>query len=146
MTGNTPTTVGRGTIPIENCTLSIIGGIQPARIAPLVRGASTGISDDGLIQRLQLTVWPDDIGSWKWTDRHPDAAARERYETAFRDLHDFARKFETPAIFGFSNPAQEMFKQWMTEIQTEARRETILGTRKPYPENAEDSCGAGADF
>jgi Protein of unknown function (DUF3987) len=51
--------IGRGTIPIENCTLSIIGGIQPARIAPLVRGAATGISDDGLIQRLQLTVWPD---------------------------------------------------------------------------------------
>jgi Protein of unknown function (DUF3987) len=113
--------IGRGTIPIENCTLSIIGGIQPARIAPLVRGASTGISDDGLVQRLQLTVWPDDIGSWKWTDRHPDAAARERYETAFHDLFDFARKFETPAIFGFSSAAQDMFKQWMTEIQTEAR-------------------------
>ena len=113
--------IGRGTIPIENCTLSIIGGIQPARIAPLVRGASTGISDDGLIQRLQLTVWPDDIGSWKWTDRHPDAAARERYYAAFRGLHDFARGFDTPAIFGFSSAAQDMFKQWMTEIQTEAR-------------------------
>jgi Protein of unknown function (DUF3987) len=32
--------IGRGTIPIENCTLSIIGGIQPARIAPLVHGAA----------------------------------------------------------------------------------------------------------
>jgi hypothetical protein len=113
--------IGRGTIPIENCTLSIIGGIQPARIAPLVRGAATGISDDGLIQRLQLTVWPDDIGSWKWTDRHPDAAARERYDAAFRGLHDFARGFEAPAIFGFSSAAQDKFKQWMTEIQTEAR-------------------------
>jgi hypothetical protein len=98
-------------IPIENCTLSIIGGIQPARIAPLVRGAATGISDDGLIQRLQLTVWPDDIGSWKWTDRHPDAVARERYDAAFRTMHDFARKFETPAVFGFSSAAQDMFKQ-----------------------------------
>lgn len=57
--------IGLGTIPIENCALSIIGGIQPARIAQLVRGAATGISDDELIQRLQLTVLPDDIGSWK---------------------------------------------------------------------------------
>ena len=113
--------IGRGTIPIENCTLSIIGGIQPARIAPLVHGAANGISDDGLIQRLQLTVWPDDIGSWTWTDRHPDAAARERYDAAFRGLHDFARGFETPAIFGFSSAAQDMFKQWMTGIQAEAR-------------------------
>src|SRR3984893_1119154 len=75
-----------------------------------------GVSIDGLI-----TVWPDDIGSWKWTDRHPDAAARERYDAAFRGLHDFARRFETPAIFGFSSTAQDMFREWMTEIQTEAR-------------------------
>jgi Protein of unknown function (DUF3987) len=113
--------IGRGTVRIENCTLSIIGGVQPARIAPLVRGAMTGVSDDGLIQRLQLTVWPDDIGCWTWIDRHPNARARDRYESAFRDLHDFARKLETPAIFGFSSNAQDMFRQWMTEIQTEAR-------------------------
>jgi len=113
--------IGRGTVHIENCTLSIIGGVQPARIAPLVRGAMTGVSDDGLIQRLQLTVWPDDLGSWTWTDRPPNASARQRYEAAFRDLHDFARKLDTPAIFGFSSQAQEMFREWMTEIQTEAR-------------------------
>ena len=34
--------IGRGTIAIENCTLSIIGGIQPSRLAPLVRGAVSG--------------------------------------------------------------------------------------------------------
>jgi hypothetical protein len=113
--------IGRGTVHIENCTLSIIGGVQPARIAPLVQGAMTGESDDGLIQRLQLTVWPDDLGSWTWTDRRPNASARERYEAAFRDLHDFARNLDTPAIFGFSSQAQEMFREWMTEIQTEAR-------------------------
>jgi Protein of unknown function (DUF3987) len=50
--------IGRGTIPIENCTLSIIGGIQPARIAPLVGGAATGISDDGLIQGYSLQSGP----------------------------------------------------------------------------------------
>lgn len=113
--------IGRGTVHIQNCTLSIIGGVQPARIAPLVRGAMTGVSDDGLIQRLQLTVWPDDIGSWTWTDRHPNARARERYDAAFRDLHDFARGLDAPAVFGFCDRAQDMFRDWMTEIQTEAR-------------------------
>lgn len=63
--------IGRGTIHIETATLSIIGGIQPSRIAPLVRGAMTGANDDGLIQRLQLTVWPDEPLTWKWIDRHP---------------------------------------------------------------------------
>lgn len=113
--------IGRGTVHIENCTLSIIGGVQPARIAPLVKGAMTGVSDDGLIQRLQLTVWPDDIGSWTWTDRSPNARARERYDAAFRDIHDFARSLDAPAVFGFSSKAQDMFRQWMTEIQIEAR-------------------------
>jgi Protein of unknown function (DUF3987) len=113
--------IGRGTIPIENCTLSIIGGVQPARISPLVRGAATGVSDDGLIQRLQLTVWPDDIDLWRWVDRRPNAVAREKYDAAFQNLHDFARGFEKPEVFGFSSQAQEMFQKWMTEIQTEAR-------------------------
>ncbi|WP_425332093.1 YfjI family protein [Rhodoblastus acidophilus] len=113
--------IGRGTVHIENATLSIIGGVQPSRIAPLVRGAMSGRSDDGLIQRLQLSVWPDPVSEWKYTDRRPSAEAREKYEEAFRRLHDFSSKIEEPAVFGFSAVAQDMFKTWMTEIQTEAR-------------------------
>lgn len=72
--------IGRGTVHIANCTVSIIGGVQPSRIAPIVRGAITGTSNDGLIQRLQLTVWPDPRTLWQWVDRHPDREAREAYE------------------------------------------------------------------
>ena len=56
--------IGRGTIHIEHCILSLIGGIQPTKLAPLVRAALGGTNNDGLVQRLQLAVWPDDIGSW----------------------------------------------------------------------------------
>src|ERR1700730_18188523 len=84
-----------------------------------------GVSIDGLI-----TVWPDDIGSWKWTDRHPDAAARERYDAAFRGLHAFARGFETPAIFGFSSTAQDMFREWMTR-RTRARLSVTMRVAHP---------------
>ena len=48
--------IGRGHLHIIECTLSIIGGIQPSRISPLVRGATTGVSDDGLVQRFQLPM------------------------------------------------------------------------------------------
>jgi hypothetical protein len=113
--------IGRGTIYIENCTLGLIGGAQPAKIAPLIRGAVTGVLDDGLVQRLQLAVWPDDLGSWEWIDRKPNALAKEKYEGAFRSLHGFARSLETPAIFRFSIQGQDLFRQWMAEIQTEAR-------------------------
>ncbi len=36
----------------------------------------------------------------------PTAAVIERYDAAFRGLHDFARGFEAPAIFAFSGTAQ----------------------------------------
>jgi hypothetical protein len=74
-----------------------------------------------LIQRLQLAVWPDAIANWRYTDRRPNASARANYEEAFRNLHDLASKIDEPAVYGFSAAAQEMFKAWMTEIQTEAR-------------------------
>jgi hypothetical protein len=113
--------IGRGTIHIETATLSMIGGIQPSRIAPLVRGAMTGANDDGLIQRLQLTVWPDEPLDWKWIDRAPDREARERFDAVFRRLHERSAGIETPETYGFAADAQELFQQWMTEVQTEAR-------------------------
>ena len=115
--------IGRGTVHIANCTLSIIGGVQPSRIAPIVRGAITGIANDGLIQRLQLAVWPDGRPTWAWVDRPPDRAAREAYEKVFRDLHQLQLGSpEEPVVFRFSPAAQELYRQWMIEIQTEARR------------------------
>ena len=113
---------GRGTVHIANCTLSIIGGVQPSRIAPIVRGAMTGTSNDGLVQRLQLAVWPDSRKSWQWVDRHPDSLARDAYQKVFRDLHELQfGSSEDPRVLRFSASAQAMFREWMTEIQTEAR-------------------------
>ncbi len=113
--------IGRGTVYIEHCTLSIVGGVQPSRIAPLVRGAMSGKADDGLIQRFQLAVWPDASPNWIWVDRRPNAAARAAYEDTFLRLHDFTKDREQPAVFAFADDAQELFRTWMEEIQTEAR-------------------------
>ena len=124
--------IGRGTIHIENCTLSLIGGVQPSRIAPLVRGAMTGVSDDGLVQRLQLAVWPDDLCDWVWTDRKPSAPAKAQYEAAFRDMRAFASGLLFPATFHFSEKAQKMFREWMEEIQKEARNGKIAPTLESH--------------
>jgi hypothetical protein len=115
--------IGRGTIVIDKCTLSIIGGIQPSRLAPIIRGAISGLNNDGLIQRLQLAVWPDDISTWTWVDRPPDAAAREEYTQAFRNLRDLhvPPTFDDYAILHFGPPGQALFQEWMTELQAEAR-------------------------
>ncbi|MGM1052477.1 MAG: YfjI family protein [Pseudomonadota bacterium] len=115
--------IGRGTIAIENCTLSIIGGIQPAKIAPLVRGVAKGTDDDGLIQRFQLAVWPDQPKHWQWVDRAPSAQAKDRYRQAFYALH--AMTFETedgePPTWRFNDHAQAEFITWMEELHAEAR-------------------------
>jgi hypothetical protein len=125
--------IGRGTVHIENCTVSIIGGVQPSRIAPIVRGAMSGASNDGLIQRLQMVVWPDDVGSWRWVDRIPNALARVSYDRVFRDLYDLPMgDTDKPAVFQFSAESQELFRQWMTEIQTEARSGALPSTLESH--------------
>lgn len=115
--------IGRGTIEIESCTLSIIGGIQPSKLTTLVRDAIRGTADDGLIQRFQLAIWPDDIGRWEWIDRAPNKEAKEKYDAVFEKLQ--ALTFDTnngePYLFRFTEDAQELFIIWMKEIQDTAR-------------------------
>lgn len=115
--------IGRGTIHIESCCLSLIGGIQPSRIAPLVRGAVTGQLDDGLIQRLQLAVWPDDNAKWSLVDRQPDRFAIESVVAVFDRLDQMPDK--PRKAMRFSLEAQERFNCWYTELMLEIRREGL---------------------
>lgn len=111
--------IGRGTVFIESCCLSLIGGIQPSKLAPLVRGAITGALDDGLVQRLQLAVWPDDDREWSLVDRWPNQAAKDRVSAVFQELvtlPDTQRQ-----ALRFSLEAQELFNEWYTEHMREIR-------------------------
>lgn len=110
--------IGRGTVDIESTTLAIIGGIQPARIAPLIRGATRGTQDDGLIQRVQLAVWPDISQTYKWHDPEPNKEIYKAYADCFHRLAALPREGKRAR---FSIEAQPLFIEWMEEIQTEAR-------------------------
>lgn len=125
--------IGRGTVHIENATISMIGGIQPARIAPLVHNAITGKGDDGLIQRLQMAVWPDDVINWQWVDRHPDREARQAYEAVFRTLYDKPiGSPDNPMVMRFSPPAQEIFREWVEATHRQARGGNIAGVMESH--------------
>jgi putative DNA primase/helicase len=115
--------IGRGTVFIESCCLSLIGGIQPSRIAPLVRGAVTGELDDGLVQRLQLAVWPDDDREWQLVDRWPNKAARERVEAVIHDLDQLPD--DPRQALHFDAAAQALFNTWYIEHMQEIRRGEI---------------------
>jgi Protein of unknown function (DUF3987) len=70
--------VQRGTLDIESTTISILGAITPGPLSRYLRETFTGASDDGLIQRFQISVYPDPPPAWENVDRWPDTAAKNR--------------------------------------------------------------------
>jgi hypothetical protein len=86
-----------------------------------VRAALSGTINDGFIQRFQMMVWPDNRRDWVWVDRAPDLMAKYRYEDAFKAIHAIEGREEGPLVLRFTTEAQNLFREWMTEIQTEAR-------------------------
>ena len=79
--------IGRGTVRIDACAVSILGGMQPGKLGEYVRGAIRGgFTDDGLMQRFQLAVYPDLPAGWHYTDRPPNPQAEARAWATFQRL------------------------------------------------------------
>lgn len=120
--------IGRGTLDIEACCLSIIGGIQPGPLSRyLIAAIKGGNGDDGLIQRFQLSVWPDPSGEWRNVDRWPDTAERDRAYKVFQrlsalDVVDLDAKrdgFDVEGIpyLRFDPEAQFVFDDWRAGLE-----------------------------
>src|SRR5262249_47568553 len=120
--GDAPYTVdriSRGTIRVEACCMSVLGGIQPGRLRSyLVDTLRDGPANDGLIQRFQLLVWPDPSG-WKYVDRPPDAGAEQTAGRVFRELLKLHP--EECLRFRFSTEAQSLFIAWVAELEKKIR-------------------------
>ncbi len=123
-TGHTIDRIGRGTIHVPACCMSMLGGIQPGRLRSyLAEALADGPSNDGLIQRFQLLVWPDTEGEWKYIDRPPDAAAEERIFEVFRTLATLDAA--TPLRFRFCAEAQKLFIEWITDLEPKLRGDEL---------------------
>uniref|UniRef100_UPI001ABA9996 YfjI family protein n=1 Tax=Bartonella taylorii TaxID=33046 RepID=UPI001ABA9996 len=115
--------IGRGTIFIPHVTLSIIGGIQPSRIIPLIQAMHHGTNNDGLLQRFQMLVWPDENQEWKLIDRPPNQEGWQKYERVFRSFRDKRLGSpEHPLIMRFMPKAQVKFYEWLEHLHKEAKR------------------------
>lgn len=124
--------IGRGSLHIPALCLSILGGIQPGPISSYVYQATAGgTGDDGLLQRFQMTVWPDAPKTWKNIDRLPDNQAKLHAYEVFERLDQFVadhyrlEKDEIPAL-RFSLEAQEIFNAWRTELELRLRKGDLL--------------------
>jgi hypothetical protein len=62
--------IGRGSVPVGNLSVSIIGGIQPARLAEI-----SGLTSDGLLQRFIPVM----MTSARFPEDAPDGASVEAY-------------------------------------------------------------------
>jgi hypothetical protein len=125
--------IGRGTIHIPATCISVLGGIQPGKLNAYVREAIAGAEGaDGLLQRLQLMVWPDGLGQCKIADRPPDRAAYQRAVEIFEwldnikpDLFNAEQEDGGIPAIRFSPEAQELFDQWRTELEHRVQSEAL---------------------
>ena len=121
--------IGRGTVEIDACCLSLLGSIQPEPLQTYLLTAP----DDGLMQRFQLAVWPDSKREWHNVDRWPDKTAKEAVGAVFKRL-DALVPFAigaTPVDEGdvpclrFSEEAQQEFDQWRAALEKRLRTEDL---------------------
>jgi putative DNA primase/helicase len=116
--------IGRGHISIPNLCVSIFGGIQPDKLTVYLEQAAHALANDGMLQRLQLLVYPNPR-RWEWRDRAPDKAARDAAYSMFETLADFdpvswgaapADDFSKFPWFRFDDEAQAVFIEWSEDL------------------------------
>jgi len=121
--GDTPHTIeriGRGSIHVPACCVSLFGNIQPARLRTyLVDALQDGPANDGLFQRFQVMVWPDTPREWRLIDRPPNADAAERARKVFKALTEL--NADEPRRLSFAPDAQELYYAWWSELESKVR-------------------------
>lgn len=112
--------IGRGTTHIPSLCLSIFGGIQPSKLEKQILG-SIEDNDDGLLQRFQILIYPEQTKEWKNYDVCPDVRAKERVETLFCSLASLEIGSNEPLGLHFAPEAQKLFNGWRANLEAELR-------------------------
>jgi len=106
---------------IDLMLTSVLGGLQPSKLSPLLKDRNEGISDDGLIERvLQFAVQPDFNGS-EYTDHPVAPELEERAQKLFETVANISVKNDEPLIFSYSNTGQVEWDKWAIEHAKKVR-------------------------
>ena len=122
--------ISRGTTRVEAVNLSLFGTTQPTRVAAYIRDSLASF-DDGMVQRLQLVVWPDFDEAFRELDVAPDEAARDRAFSCFEALANLDLAHVGARVDGdgsipylrFCEEAQARFKEWRIQLENVTLRE-----------------------
>jgi putative DNA primase/helicase len=122
--------ISRGTIHVPAVTVSLIGGIQPGKLKAYIDEATAnGGGADGLLQRVQLLVWPDSVGEWKQADRWPEQASKDLAYGVFKTLDRIkSPDGENIPALRFAPDAQALFDAWRHELECRLRSEELSTT------------------
>ena len=117
--------IARGVTEAKSICIGLLGGIQPDKLKRYLYQAMQG-NNDGLMQRLQLAVWPDEPESWQLVDTYPNKADKQRVYAILQALAelDFTQcgaikgEYDDRPYFRFDDAGQGVFNDWLTELQT----------------------------
>ena len=116
--------VSRKCKDVPHATISILGGVQPGPLRHYLSNAYEEIKQAGLLQRLQLSVWPTQTKSRIYTDQAPSASSRalakKTYERLEKiNLADYEAEggSGTTPFTRFTPEAQEIFVDWYKELE-----------------------------
>lgn len=117
--------IGRGITDAKSICISLLGGIQPDKLNRYLYQAMQG-NNDGLMQRLQLAVYPDELNNWQLVDTKPNKAEKQRAYSIMATLAelDFIQygavqgEYDDRPYFRFDDDGQAVFNQWLIELQT----------------------------
>ena len=120
--GFTMDRIGRGSVHVEHCCISMLGAITPARLGSyLINTLEDGPTSDGLLQRFQLLVYPDPDPpkNWRYVNRAPNEDAITQAQQIYERL--VALDVEQPRYYCFDKDAQHLFVVWLTELEQKLR-------------------------
>ena len=86
-----------------------------------------GTGNDGLLQRIQLFVWPDVSKEWRNVDEWPDTEAKNQAFAVFEYLDKLtpeevgADSSDGIPFLRFTDDAQECFDAWRAELEKKLR-------------------------
>ena len=122
----------RDNIKLDRIVVSILGGIQPAKLIPLLLSRKSGGGDDGLLERFQLAVYPDNSNMAR-VDKEPDDYAKHLAQQVIEDIANIPDPENGNAkVYNFSPEAQALYNQKYDEIIEELKLsddswQTVLG-------------------
>ena len=129
--------IKRGTGHIPCHTISVFGGTQPGKLRAYISGAidPEGAGADGLLQRFQILVWPDEAPPWENHDRIPNLEARAGAWQIFQSLDKLipeALGLDSPIpgaipALRFSDEAQDFFNSWRDRLERRLRSTEMAG-------------------